>query len=79
MCDPFLATRCERIPEGLDEDVVIWAWDNGDIASSGMPDFSAVAREFDIHIRYECRVLGRVRNIYFRLERKRGFRSIQDA
>jgi len=40
----LFAAGCEGVPEGFGEDVVVRSGDNGDVASGGVADFSAVAR-----------------------------------
>lgn len=79
MRDSLLATGCEGIPKSFDEDVVVGSWHDGDVASSGVANLGAVARYFDIHIRYHGRVISGIRDIDHRLERKGGLCCIQDA
>jgi len=75
--EAFWATWSFGIPEGFDDDVVVWAWSDGDVASGCVAYFGTVAQEQDIHVGYYCRVFGRVCDIDFRFQRKSRFRSLQ--
>lgn len=59
----FLPAWGQRIPKSFDEEIVIRPRDDGDISSGRVANLRAIAQKFDIQIRYDGEILGRIGDI----------------